>query len=163
MSGITVRHSESDVEPACSLVFGAGRLCSESRVDSRVVKIAFKRCYFVRIGARSDNEGVESLGYRVDGKYQGERAGYIEWRAAEWRRLGYCPNSGFYVAEHSEWLNNTPGEFGAACRHFVVDGRDGYVELLAQAYSWREWVWTDGHRRTAMATGAEVAKGEGPD
>ena len=36
MSGVTLTHSESDVEPECTVVCGAGRLNVDGLVDTRL-------------------------------------------------------------------------------------------------------------------------------
>ena len=57
----------------------------------------------------------------------------------------------------------TPSDFFRPdFRHYVVDGRDGYVELIARQFRWREWLWTEGEREQAPARGSVVGEGEGP-
>src|SRR5438477_12849739 len=67
MSGVTLTHSESDVEPECIVLFGGGRLREDGRTDSRRIEITFNLCYYARLGPHSDREGVEEvLGYIID-------------------------------------------------------------------------------------------------
>lgn len=66
MSGVTLSHSESDTEPECEVVFGAGRLTPEGRTDIRRIAIRFSLCYFARTGFHSDDEGMEAIGYQVN-------------------------------------------------------------------------------------------------
>jgi hypothetical protein len=68
---------------------------------------------------------------------------------------------GFYVAKKSEWLSGLPAMQDAGYHHYVVVGRDGYVELIAERYRWREWPRTTGHREDLAALGAVVESGEG--
>ena len=75
----------------------------------------------------------------------------------------FCPNSGFYVAKTSAWLSNLTPSVHKDFRHYVVDGRDGYVELIADRYSWREWLWVDSHREEAPSCGPEVGSGNGAE
>jgi hypothetical protein len=78
-------------------------------------------------------------------------------------KTGVCPNSGFYVATQSHWLESLPKMFQRDLHHYVVDGRDGCVELMAQSFKWREWLWIDGRREDAPLKGPVVAEGEGTE
>jgi hypothetical protein len=160
MSGVTLSHSESDVEPVCTVVFGAGRIQEDGRTDSRHVEIEFKLCYYARVGPHSDEEGVEVLGYTID-RPTICAADYLDWRVRQWRETGYCPDPGFYVAERSAWLESLPDFFRRDFRHYVVDGRGGYVELIASQFRWREWLWTVGDRELAPLQRPVVGEGEG--
>ena len=160
MSGVTLIHAESDSEPECEVVFGAGRLTSEGKTDMRRVAIRFSRCYFARTGHHDDSEGVESLGYRVaypepipDG------LAYLEWRRDRWHQDGFCPDSGFFVAESSEWVASLPEQLRRDSHHYVIDGRDGYVELIAQGFVWKEWIWKDGLRDDVPSKEPSVDQG----
>ena len=160
MSGVTLIHSESDIKPTCEVVFGAGRLTSEGRIDMRRISMIFTGCYFARTGFHDDCEGVESIGYKVN--YPGmheEGSEYLVWRKEYWLREGYCPDSGLYKAESSEWLSSIPERFRANSQHYVVDGRDGYVELIAQGFQWSEWLWERGLRDELPAKESIVASG----
>lgn len=66
------------------------------------------------------------------------------------------------VAKRSAWLESLPECLQRDFRHYVVDGRNEYVELIARQFSWREWLWTDGHREQSPARGPVVGEGEGP-
>ncbi len=136
-SSVTLTHCESDVEPECTVVVGAGRLGQDDRTDTRCVEIVFKLCYHARVGPHSDSEGVEVLGYMIDPP-KPCAADYLHWRVKHWRETGNCPDPGFYVAKQSAWLESLPLFFRQDFRHYVVDGRDGYVELIAREFKWRE-------------------------
>ncbi len=161
MSGVTLVHRETDVEPECSVVFGGGRLRDEGGTDDRRIEITFKFCYFSRTGPHSDSEGVEAIDYEMAEKFDGPWQGYLEWRRKEWERTGMCPDSGFYVASQSAWLQSLPDFFRENYWHYVVDGRDGYVELIAKNFKWREWIWKDCHRDEAVRLGPAIGEGEG--
>ena len=45
----------------------------------------------------------------------------------------------------------------------MVDGDNGYVELIAKHFKWREWLWSAGHRDDAVKTGPVIAEGQGAD
>jgi hypothetical protein len=161
MSGVTLTHSESDVEPKCTVVFGGGRLIENGRVDSRRIEIEFSQCYHARLGPHDDSVSIEAIGYKIDPTYDGEIGDYHEWRIREWNATGHCPDSGFYVATKSAWLLSLPDFFQTDFRHYVIDGRDGYVELIAGRFTWREWLWIDSHREEAPSKGPVVGSGEG--
>ncbi len=161
-SGVTLIHRETDVQPECSVVFGGGRLQDSGRTDDRRIEITFNLCYYSRTGPHSDTEGVEAIGYDVVQSFEGAGRDYLEWRQKEWQKNGLCPDSGFYVAHESAWLQSLPNFFHKDYRHYVIDGRDGYVELIAKSFKWREWLWRiPGHREDAPRTGPVVGQGEG--
>lgn len=160
MSGVTLIHSESDTEPECEVVFGAGRLTHEDKTDMRRVAIRFPLCYFVRTGFHNDDEGVESIGYRISyPEPRPDGADYLTWRHNRWRDDGFCPDSGFFVAESSAWLESLPEPFRKDSHHYVIDGRDGYVELIAPGFEWKEWIWKDGMREDVPAKGPITDQG----
>jgi hypothetical protein len=154
-------HSETDVAPECSVVFGGGRLQSDGKTDSRRIEIAFELCYFTRTGPKPDTGGVESLGYDLIPKYDASINDYLTQRATQWRATGLCPDSGFYVATESPWLQSLDEWFRNRCRHYVIVGRDGYIELIAQRFKWREWGWARGRREDAPEHGPIIGEGEG--
>lgn len=161
MSGVTLTHSESDVEPECTVVFGGGRLNADHRIDSRRIEITFKMCYHARLGPHADLETIEAIGYLINPAYDGDINDYSERCHRTWFATGNCPDSGFYYAKESAWLATLPTFFQRDFRHYVVDGRDGYVELIAQQFAWREWLWSSGHRDDAPSAGPVVGTGEG--
>ena len=160
-SGVTLTHSESDVEPECTVVLGGGRLTEDGRVDNRRIEVKFAQCYHARCDPHRDSEGIEAIGYQIVPKYDGAMNDYLDWRAREWRETGFCPNSGFYVATASEWLSRLGDSRKTDFQHYVVDGRDGYVELVARRFQWCEWLWIDSHREEAPSKGPIVDSGKG--
>ncbi len=161
MSGVTLTHGESDVEPDCLVVFGGGRINGDGLVDMRRIELTFRMCYFARLSPHEDTEGIEAIGYRMEPAYEGRMGDYLKWRSHKWTMTGLCPDSGFYFAAKSAWLASLPAFFHTNFRHYVVDGRDGYVELIASGFKWREWLWSDGHREDAPSKVPPVASGEG--
>jgi hypothetical protein len=162
MSGLTLRHRETDVAPECSVVFGAGRLRDDDRTDSRRVELVFEGCYHARVGPHSDTEGIEAIGYEMVEPFKFD-ADYLLRRSRLWRESGSCPDPGFYVAVRSAWLARLPDDFRLGSRHYVVDGRDGYVELIARRFRWREWLWDEDDREVAPSSGPVVGEGEGEE
>lgn len=160
-SAITLDHSESDVEPECVVVLGGGRLTDDCHTDSRRIDITFKMCYHARVGPHHDTETIEAIGYQIADSYSGDMNAYLDWRNKKWIETGNCPDSGFYVAQQSDWLPTLPNVFQQGFQHYVVDGRDGYVELIAKQFAWREWMWSNGHRDDAPSDGPVMGSGEG--
>ena len=101
MSGVTPRHSESDVEPECRVVFAGGRLNESDLVDSRRIEISFDQCRYARLGPHGDTQSIEAIGYRIEPSDGGDVRTYLKWWIHEWKSRGYCPRSGFYVAKQS--------------------------------------------------------------
>ncbi len=73
---------------------------------------------------------------------EGEDVG--EWLRrfrGEWIKTGLCPIPGIYEVENSKWRQNVASGY----RHFLIEGHDAYVEVLAEDWSWkslrvlREW------------------------
>jgi hypothetical protein len=106
MSGVTLIHAETDVAPECSVVFGGGRLNEDGRRDLRRIELSFSQAHFTRTGAHHDNVDVESIGYRIEGEYEGRLQDYLDWLARHWRETGFAPRPGFYVATESDWLDS---------------------------------------------------------
>jgi len=159
-SGLVLTHSESDVEPTASIVLGAGRLRDDDLTDDRRVEITFGGCFFSRFGPKSDDHGIESVGYDVDEPFPYDPANYRELRARIWRETGFCPDPDFYEARRSEWLATLPQWFQHGYHHYVVAGRDSFVEVIASRYRWREWIWSTGDRESSPACGPVVGEGE---
>jgi hypothetical protein len=51
------------------------------------------------------------------------------------------------VAKQSPWLESIQPPHRSGARHFVIAGRDGYVEVIASHFRWRwlkrESTWVD--------------------
>ena len=163
MDGLTLHHV-SDVSPQCTIVFGGGRLTADSRTDSRRIELVFPTAQFVRVGAKRDDEEIGESGFEVVEACEGGTQDYLQWRERRWRETGFCPDSGLYVATVSPWCDaiKTSGLLSQTSpRHYVLAGRDSYIELLAERFSWREWLWLDGPRDAHCAPGDVVGSGSG--
>ena len=158
---VTITHTETDVAPGCIVVFGGGRLQDDDKTDNRRIEITFDDCYFARTGPHSDTEDIESIGYELTPKNDALTRDGLGKYIARWRSTGICPDSRFYVATQSAWLENIPELYRNDCRHYVVYGRDGHVELIARGFRWREWKWLSGHLDDAPKNGAIVGEGAG--
>ncbi len=55
-----------------------------------------------------------------------------------WKENNYCINSGFYRIEKSKWLDRMNDVYDPMKRlnlkHFLIEGYDSYVEILANNY-----------------------------
>lgn len=157
MSGLTLVHSEGDVEPQCSVVVGGGRLGESGRTDSRRIELTFHECESSKLLLLGDGEELDSKGYtlRSAARDMG-RSLYIKWFPAEWQSSGMCPASGLWVAVDSPELES----LRARGRNlYVVAGRSGYVELVASSFSWQEWIWDAGKREDLPASRPVAARG----
>lgn len=163
MSGITLFHFEND-EPECTVVFGGGRLTANGRFDSRRIEITFSGCVESRFRFLGDEYELGSEGFTLDSPaerfFAADPANYLLWQRQTWERDGLCPESGFWVAAE-------PFEIDPRARrprhHYVVEGRNGYIELFAEAYSWKEWIWKDINREEVPASSPVVATGSSSD
>ena len=129
------------------------------QLDSRRIEIDFKMCHHARTRPLGGG-GVDTI-YPVEPSYGGDMNGYLDWLRREWKATGLCPSPGFYVATESEWLSSLPDAHYERSHHYVVVGRDGYVELIAERFRWREWLWTAGLRDDMAGLGPVVERGEG--
>ncbi|UJB68236.1 hypothetical protein HRE53_16840 [Acaryochloris sp. 'Moss Beach'] len=117
--------------------------------------ITFSQCYYARVGQNDDSVGIESIGYTIEQTFRNDLEDYD----IRWQRTGNCPDSGFYVAKQSEWLSALAPLFRENFQHYVVDGRDGYVELIAHHFAWKEWIWDQSWEEAANAS--VMSSGEG--
>lgn len=163
MSGLTLLHSESDVEPECSITFGGGRLGDDGLTDIRSIELQFKLASYTRTAPKGDDEDIEASGFSVSGGFEGPVEDYLNWLRRTWRSTGFCPNSGFYIVANSEWLRSVRKMYGYAPRHYLLAGRDGFIEVIADSYCWREWLWNDGERHASIDPKRIVATGSGVD
>jgi hypothetical protein len=163
MDALTLHHMNDD-EPRCCIVFGGGRLGPDGLTDDRRIEIKFSFGYFARINVKSDNEDIEASGFDVPDQYDGPGQDYLDWRKRRWRETGICPDSGFYLATVSPWLDSVNEQFGLShlsLRHFLLAGRDNYIELLAKDFALREWLWLEGARDQFTNPDDVVGSGSG--
>lgn len=146
-SGVTLIHEETDVAPNCRVVLGAGRLNPDGLTDVRRIELVFELAYFTRTTPHDDSQSASDYGFNVVDEYNGDMNAYIHWCKQQWTKTGICPNSGFHVAERSDWLESVPEFYRQHCNHYLLDGRDGHVELLASKYRWAEWVVGENNNR----------------
>ena len=131
IGAVTLTHTETDVRPECSVVLGGVGRTEKGEPDSRRIEIEFGMCYHTRT-LPLDGGGVHRI-YPVEPRYEGDVNEYLDWLQREWMTTGLCSSPGFYVATESAWLAAL-GERYEGTHHYVVVGRDGYVELIAERY-----------------------------
>ena len=154
MSSLTLVHAESDVEHKCSVVFGGGRLTATGQIDTRRIEVAFHGCERSGLALLPDDAGVEHRGYELRSEGRSvAMADYPQWLISRWQASGSCPDSGLWVSTSSpaHALSNRS-------KLYVLAGRNGYAEIVAAGFSWREWIWTRGHR-DALADAPPVLTG----
>jgi hypothetical protein len=113
------------------------------------VKVDFARAAFAAAKPRRDDENLSDVsGYDIVPQRRNGRYDSYERREIEWLQTGVCPDPGFYYSTSSTWLATERQSWANRQRsvagpevaiHFVVNGRDGYVEILASGFSWRAW------------------------
>jgi hypothetical protein len=52
-----------------------------------------------------------------------------------WAKTGNCPDPRAYSVEDSQWQESRGG---SGLRHFLIQGHDAYVEVLARGWKWEE-------------------------
>lgn len=156
MSGFILTHAGSDDEHECSIVFGGGRLTEAGHIDSRRIEINFRGCERSTSGLLPDDADLERRGYALFSEARSVPINeYRQWLISRWRASGICPESGLWVSTSS------PSEaLQKQAKLYVLAGRNGYAEIIATGFSWREWIWADGHRE-ALADTSATATGTG--
>jgi hypothetical protein len=155
--GLELRHSETDTAPECSVSFPAGRIIPDGKLDQKFVEVRFVGGAFVRVHWHDDRAGVESIGYELTQMPSGT------WPAVDsWKVDADSPNPSFYRVLDSTWIPALPSHF-ALHHHFIIDGRDTCIEIVAEQFTWREWNWPIGTTLTSalavdpIATGASIS------
>ena len=131
VSGIVVRTIENDnteVEVDAEMLEGTARIA-----------IVFRSGQWVRMApADSDASTLPEAKFdhaQIPASKIALTASYPRDFRELWVQLGSCPDPGFYEVKESPWLTEAnAARFG--CRHFVVCGRDMWLEVLALDYSW---------------------------
>ena len=97
---------------------------------------------------RMEPGGESSWGLR--GALRGVESVLNSWEQDQrtWLQTGACPDPGLYFSKDSAWLEAERSSWAARQRtshgpqdavHFLLDGRDGYVEVMALGFTWRAW------------------------
>ena len=59
-----------------------------------------------------------------------------EERRQLWSSSGRCPSPRIFIVDQSKWLKES-GAYRFNLTHFVIKGRDLWVEILAESFEWR--------------------------
>jgi hypothetical protein len=166
--GITLTHSDTDVLPECSVEFGALVARPTRPYEELWVKVEFELAAFASAKPHRDDEDlVDISGYDIVPRRDDGSVGGWERREVEWLRTGVCPDPSFYFSTNSRWLEAERSSWAARQRtdrrpdeavHFLLDGRDGYVEILALGFTWR--AWPQGRPRVSEVSGEPTMSGE---
>lgn len=107
----------------------------------RDIEIQFKGGHWARIlPCHSHSEVIDDSAYDLsqitpwcDPKEATDRR--LRRFQEQWLATGLCPVPGMYEVHDSLWLRETgtdPKEY----RHYLIEGHDGYVEVIARGYHW---------------------------
>lgn len=155
--------------PECSVEFGA-MLPRPTRPYEEVwVKVEFELAAFASAKPHRDDEDLADVsGYDIIPRRRDESSGLRGYRDdAEWLRTGLCPDPSFYFSTDSRWLETERRSWASRQRtsrppedavHFVLDGRDGYVEIIASGFTWQ--AWHQGHPFRSEVSGEPIMSGQ---
>jgi hypothetical protein len=153
--GLSLSHSDTDVGPKCTVEFGAQVARPTPPFDQYWVRVVFAMADVVIARPKSDIADladVTDYDFEVDAD-RGESAHHADIN--RWLESGECPHPGFYWASKSTLLESEVEAQGSI--HFLLEGRDGYLEILADGFSWS--AWPQGHPRLDQVTGEPVLTG----
>jgi hypothetical protein len=165
--GLTLTHTDTDVLPECSVEFGAMMPRSSPPYAEFWVKVDFELAAFASTKPHRDDEDLLSVsGYDIVPKKRAGGYAASQHDEAEWLRTGVCPDPSFYFSADSRWLKAERPSWAARQRasrqpedavHFLLDGRDGYIEILASGFAWR--AWRSGRPLRSAVSGEPVMSG----
>lgn len=166
--GIRLIHSDTDTVPECSVEFGGLVPRRTLPYQELWVKVEFQLAGFASAKPHRDDEelcdvsGYDIVPRRTD--ESGVRPHHREYD--EWLRTGAHPDPCFYFSTDSTWLENERDAWAHRQRtsrqpedavHFLLDGRDGYLEIIAAGFTWR--AWPRGHPRLDDVSGEPTMSG----
>jgi hypothetical protein len=174
--------------PECSVEFGA-LVVRPTRPDEELwVKVTFELAAFASAKPHRDDESLVTVsGYDIvprRGEPEGGVSGdlrevlratedvrrRLEQEEKKWIETGTCPDPSFYFSTDTAWLEAERSSWAARQRtnrgpedavHFLLDGRDGYVEVVASGFTWQ--AWHRGHPRLDEVSGEPVMTGRWVD
>jgi hypothetical protein len=145
--GLHLNHSDTDLLPECSVEFGAMMVRPAPPYEELWVRVEFELGAFASaIPHRDDEDLLDVSGYDIVPRRAGLSS--YEHQQAVWLQAGLCPDPNFYFSTDSKWLTAERGSWAARQRtncppedaiHFLLDGRDGFIEVLASGFTWRAW------------------------
>lgn len=170
--GVTLSHSDTDVVPECSVEFGGHIVRPQPPYEQIWVRLDFELAGLARARPHRDDEDLGDVtGYDIVPRRRYRGVETYASNQAEWRRTGWCPDPDVYYSTDSAWLADerdgwayrqrltvtaidSPriGRRARATRtaadavHFIVNGRDGFVEVMAAGFTWTSYEQTAGPR-----------------
>jgi hypothetical protein len=164
--GLSLTHGDTDTLPECSVEFGVQVVQPSPPYEQLWVRVEFDLAAFASAKPHRDDEDLlDVTGYDIVPR-SNESATYQEQRD-EWLRTGVCPDPGFYFSTDTKWIKAEQRSWATRQRrdlrpqevvHFLLDGRDGYIEILAAGFTWR--AWHQGDPRLSDVSGVPVDSGE---
>jgi hypothetical protein len=149
--------------PECSVEFGAVLARPTRPWVELWVRVEFELAAFATAKPHRDNEELADVtGYDIEPRRR-DRSADRELEEAEWIRTERCPDPGFYFSTDTTWLARSRHSWAARQRtnrspqdafHFLLDGRDGYLEILAAGFTWK--AWEQGHPKLSDVTGTPI-------
>jgi len=157
--------------PECSAEFGVMLPRPEPPYEEFWVRVDFELAAFASTKPHRDDENLLNVsGYDIVPRRRAGGYAAFQLDETEWLRTGICPDPSFYFSTDSRWLEAERPSWAARQRtsrppedavHFLLDGRDGYIEILASGFSWR--AWRPGRPRLSAVSGEPVMSGEWVD
>lgn len=165
--GVTLSHSDTDVLPEGTVEFGAHIVRPEppyeqsreagARPRGIWVRLDFELAGLARSRPHRDDEDLRDVtGYDIIPMrgYDGTSESWAV-RQAEWLRTGWCPDPRVYHSRDTAWLaderdgwayRQRTDQAAADAVHFIVNGLDGFVEVMAAGFAWTTYQLTPGPR-----------------
>jgi hypothetical protein len=153
--------------PECSVEFGTMMPRPTPPYEEFWVRLDFELAAFASTKPHRDDENLLNVsGYNIVPRARANDYAASQNDRAEWLRTGICPDPSFYFSVDSRWLETERSSWAARQRtdrqpenavHFLLDGRDGYVEILASGFRWR--AWRQGRPRLSAVSGEPVMSG----
>ncbi|MCB9372237.1 MAG: hypothetical protein H6518_05595 [Microthrixaceae bacterium] len=152
---MTSSHSDTDVVPERSVEFGAQIARPQPPYEQNWVRLDFELAGLARARPHSDDERLGDVtGYDIVPKqrFDGTEQAHDEAKA-EWLRTGSCPDRQVYWTSDSSWLTEErpswayrqrTGRAAAEAIHSIVNGSDGFVEVMAVGFTWTGFEMTAG-------------------
>jgi hypothetical protein len=146
---------------------------AEASYQEYWAKLDFHGAAFASAKPHRDDETLEIVtGYDIVPR--ANRSGLpmldaLDAEETEWIRTGICSDPWLYYSTDSAWLlserdawaHRQRGRYGAGdAVHFLLDGRDGYLEILATGFTWR--AWPQAHPRLSATSGEPIMSGRWP-
>lgn len=169
--GLDLSHSDTDVVPECSVEFGARVLHDGRDYGELWVVVEFELAGFASAKPHRDDEELADVsGYEIPVRRREYSESMRQAEEEAWLSTGICPEPHFYFSTDSTWLRSERESWAYRQRgriepgdaiHFVLNGRDGYVEVIAAGYAWR--AWRTGHPRLNDVSGDPILSDRWPD